>query len=102
MTWVKENIANFGGNPNSVTIFGESAGGLSVAMHLLTPKSNGLFHRAIMQSGTALAPSWGMIKPENAVEYAGTYIYFLIKLIKKILILGTNQILSLKVSWQKD
>ena len=86
MTWVKENIANFGGNPNSVTIFGESAGGLSVAMHLLTPKSNGLFHRAIMQSGTALAPSWGMITPENAVEYAGTYIYFLMKLFKKILI----------------
>ena len=75
MTWVKENIANFGGNPNSVTIFGESAGGLSVAMHLLTPKSNGLFHRAIMQSGTALATSWGMITPENAVEYAGIFIF---------------------------
>ena len=84
MTWVKENIANFRGNPNSVTIFGESAGGLSIAMHLLTPKSNGLFHRAIMQSGTALAPSWGMITPENAVEYAG--IFFLMKLFKKILI----------------
>ena len=71
MTWVQENIANFGGNPNSVTLFGESAGALSVAMHLLTPKSNGLFHRAIMQSGTALAPSWGMITPNHAVTYAG-------------------------------
>ena len=71
MSWVQENIAYFGGNPNSVTIFGESAGSLSVAMHLLTPKSNGLFHKAIMQSGTALAPSWGMITPKKAVEYAG-------------------------------
>ena len=71
MTWVQENIANFGGNPKSVTIFGESAGSLSVAMHLLTPKSNGLFHRAIMQSGTSLAPSWGMITPKHAVEYGG-------------------------------
>ena len=74
MSWVQENIAYFGGNPNSVTIFGESAGSLSVAMHLLTPKSNGLFHKAIMQSGTALAPSWGMITPKNAVEYAGEYL----------------------------
>ena len=73
MSWVQENIAYFGGNPNSVTIFGESAGSLSVAMHLLTPKSNGLFHKAIMQSGTALAPSWGMITPKHAVEYAGEY-----------------------------
>ena len=71
MSWVQENIAYFGGNPNSVTIFGESAGSLSVAMHLLTPKSNGLFHKAIMQSGTALAPSWGMITPKHAVEYGG-------------------------------
>ena len=71
MSWVQENIAYFGGNPNSVTIFGESAGSLSVAMHLLTPKSNGLFHKAIMQSGTAIAPSWGMITPKHAVEYAG-------------------------------
>ena len=73
MSWVQENIAYFGGNPNSVTIFGESAGSLSVAMHLLTPKSNGLFHKAIMQSGTAIAPSWGMITPKHAVEYAGKY-----------------------------
>ena len=73
MSWVQENIAYFGGNPNSVTIFGESAGSLSVAMHLLTPKSNGLFHKAIMQSGTALAPSWGMITPKQAVGYAGEY-----------------------------
>ena len=40
---------------------------LSVAMHLISPKSEGLFQRAILQSGTALAPSWGMNTPERAV-----------------------------------
>ena len=68
MTWVKENIQYFGGNSNSMTIFGESAGALSVAMHLMSPKSEGLFQRAIMQSGTALAPTWGMNTPERAVS----------------------------------
>lgn len=56
LKWVKENIANFGGNPNDVTIFGESAGASSVAYHLLSPMSKGLFHKAIMQSGTAITP----------------------------------------------
>ena len=43
MEWVKESIANFGGDPNKVTIFGESAGAGSTSVHLLAPKSNGLF-----------------------------------------------------------
>ena len=70
LKWVNENIVNFGGDPGSVTIFGESAGSLSVALHLTSPLSEGLFHRAIMQSGTALAPSWGPITKEHALEYA--------------------------------
>ncbi|XP_019641982.1 PREDICTED: neuroligin-3-like [Branchiostoma belcheri] len=52
MEWVKENIRNFGGDPDRVTIFGESAGGDSVSCHLLSPLSKGLFQRAISQSGT--------------------------------------------------
>ena len=51
LKWIKRNIVFFGGDPGNVTIFGESAGGLSVHTHLASPKSAGLFHRAIAQSG---------------------------------------------------
>ena len=56
LKWVKENIENFGGNPNKVTIFGASAGGLSVSLHLLSPLSKDLFHQAIAESGVDLSP----------------------------------------------
>lgn len=51
LRWVKKNIANFGGDPANVTIFGESAGGMSVSTHLISPLSAGLFQKAIVQSG---------------------------------------------------
>jgi para-nitrobenzyl esterase len=50
LQWVQRNIAAFGGDPKAVTIFGESAGGGSVMVHLTSPLSHGLFHRAMMQS----------------------------------------------------
>nr|ADF43492.1 carboxyl/choline esterase CCE033a [Helicoverpa armigera] len=54
LKWVQKNIRAFGGNPDDVTLFGESAGGASVSYHLLSPMSKGLFHRAIIQSGSSL------------------------------------------------
>ena len=56
LKWVKDNIENFGGNPSKVTIFGESAGGSSVSLHLISPLSKGLFHQAIAESGVDLCP----------------------------------------------
>ncbi|EDL11238.1 carboxylesterase 5, isoform CRA_a, partial [Mus musculus] len=56
LRWVQQNIVHFGGNPDRVTIFGESAGGTSVSSHVVSPMSQGLFHGAIMESGVAVLP----------------------------------------------
>lgn len=52
LQWVKNNILQFGGDPGNVTIFGESAGGLSVLANMISPTAKGLFSHAIVQSGT--------------------------------------------------
>jgi para-nitrobenzyl esterase len=54
LTWVRDNVANFGGDPGNVTIFGESGGGGKVSTLLAMPIAAGLFHRAIIQSGAAV------------------------------------------------
>ena len=54
LQWVRDNIANFGGDPNNVTIFGESGGGGKVGTLLCMPPARGLFHKAIIMSGTIL------------------------------------------------
>ena len=54
--WVKTNIAQFGGDPANVTIFGESAGGWSVCYQLTAPGARGLFQRAIIESGACTSP----------------------------------------------
>ena len=51
LEWVNKNIESFGGNPNNITIFGESAGGHNVFSLLVAPQAKGLFHKAISQSG---------------------------------------------------
>jgi para-nitrobenzyl esterase len=74
LQWVKDNIAAFGGDVNNVTIFGESAGGMSVGTLLAMPKAKGLFHKAIPQSGachTALSRSVGIQIAETVLELLG-------------------------------
>ena len=61
LRWVKENIAGFGGDPENITIFGESAGGMSVGCLLNFPEARGLFHKAMLQS-----PVGEMARPLDA------------------------------------
>ncbi|NLD38584.1 MAG: carboxylesterase family protein [Desulfatiglans sp.] len=56
LKWVKDNIANFGGDPGNVTIFGHSAGGAAISLLAATPLTKGLFHRAICMSGGSFTP----------------------------------------------
>ena len=59
LRWVRDNIASFGGDPGNVTVFGESAGGGSVAAVICSPEADGLYHKAIIESG---APGFGAPK----------------------------------------
>uniref|UniRef100_A0A8C3W198 Carboxylic ester hydrolase n=1 Tax=Catagonus wagneri TaxID=51154 RepID=A0A8C3W198_9CETA len=69
IAWVKRNIAAFGGDPNNITVFGESAGGASVSLQMLSPYNKGLIKRGISQSGVALSP-WAIQK--NPLFWAKT------------------------------
>ncbi|XP_033929409.1 acetylcholinesterase [Melopsittacus undulatus] len=64
LQWIQRNIRVFGGDPNAVTLFGESAGAASIGIHLLSPGSREYFHRAILQSGSPNGP-WATIDPNE-------------------------------------
>src|SRR5512139_436665 len=66
LRWVRENIGAFGGDPRNVTIFGESAGGNSVCMQLISPSAKGLFDKAISQSGGCVGTPLGPVTPDKA------------------------------------
>lgn len=70
LRWVRENIARFGGDPDNVTIYGESAGAMSVCSLLAAPPAQGLFHRALMQSGSCLAVGTAEPGDAAAIELA--------------------------------
>lgn len=69
LKWVQKNIEAFGGDPGSVTVFGESAGGAATHYHTISPLSKGLLHRGIAQSGTAFVP-WGLAPHKEGIEHS--------------------------------
>lgn len=70
LRWVRDNIAEFGGDPTKVTIAGESAGAMSVCDHLIAPESTGLFRAAILQSGPCQAQADRPTAQQVSAEYA--------------------------------
>jgi para-nitrobenzyl esterase len=68
LAWVRDHIAAFGGDPNNVTIAGQSAGANSVSIHVVSPGSAGYFHRAIMQSGYA-STRWPTLADAEALGH---------------------------------
>ena len=73
LEWVKENIAGFGGDPDNVTLFGESAGAMSISDLLAAPRATGLFHRAVIQSGPPATASkqWATRRAERLADHLG-------------------------------
>lgn len=70
--WVRDNISEFGGDPENVTIFGESAGAASVALLMASPLAKGLFHRAISESGNFWEGRFGSLKTHEQALAQGT------------------------------
>ncbi|KAJ8683814.1 hypothetical protein QAD02_019606 [Eretmocerus hayati] len=70
LRWVKENIAQFGGDPDKVTIFGQSAGSVSVDLHVVSKMSAGLFQQSLAMSGSPLCPYWPMQTNKEAKQQA--------------------------------
>ena len=90
LQWVKENIANFGGDPGRVMIFGQSGGGAKTSTILATPSAKGLFHRAAVQSGSSLR----LTTREQATKTAEL-------LLEKLSIPKTRIADIQKISWQQ-
>jgi para-nitrobenzyl esterase len=91
LRWVRDHIAAFGGDPDAITVMGESAGAVSVANLLAMPAARGLFHRAILQSGaTGLSPP----TREDATAFTDAYCAELGVAPRQLLDLPTEQLLA--------
>lgn len=75
LEWVRENIAGFGGDPGNVTVFGESAGAMSISNLLTAPEASGLFHRAVLQSGPPATASqqWATRRAQRLAGHLGVH-----------------------------
>lgn len=77
LEWIQNNIKQFGGDPENVTLFGESAGAVSASLHLFSPLSHSKFQRVILQSGVANMP-WATLSmaeaKQRSMEFAVSYI----------------------------
>lgn len=73
LKWVRDNVANFGGDPDNVTIFGESAGGVNVGNLMLTPQAAGLFDRACIQSATPVIAEYNAAQ-NKGIDFADNFI----------------------------
>jgi para-nitrobenzyl esterase len=71
LEWIRDNVASFGGDPGNVTIFGQSGGAGKVSTLLGMPAAHGLFHRAIAQSGSAVASMPATVATGNAEAFMG-------------------------------
>jgi len=70
LQWIHDNVAGFGGNPDLVTVMGQSAGSMATTFHMYSPLAQGLFRRVILQSGTGgFAPSYKHFEEERATKF---------------------------------
>lgn len=101
LLWVKDNIRSFGGDPESITIFGQSAGGRSTWAHICSPMNAGLFQRAIAQSG-ALAGDIAKYRPLQQAERDGeAFLAHLgVSSIQEARALEAEHILQKTLSWK--
>ena len=106
LKWVKENIEFFGGDPDNVTIFGNSAGSVFVCLLMATPKAKGLFKRAIAQSGAlrenAFLPEQSIKNFQRLCEFLKIDINNLEEALKKLQMVSVEKIIEMQGKLRQD